>query len=191
MTEAPDRFTGRCYCGGIARSAQEPPQTVAYCHCTDCRRITSRGFRRLCGERGTCVSDLARAQILHPRRDALALPRLRLAVRRRLRLPAGAALHPPRPHRPGGRAARRNSTPTTGTACPGSISRTASPHRRHVSDRPEQRCRRRGVAGRIFARNPRTVPAVMKRGLPEQCRGDIGKLHFQRTRIGRAMRPKA
>lgn len=35
-----DRFTGRCYCGGIALSAQVAPQTVAYCHCADCRRIT-------------------------------------------------------------------------------------------------------------------------------------------------------
>ncbi len=40
MTDAPCRFTGRCYCGGVALSAQEAPQTVAYCHCTDCRRIT-------------------------------------------------------------------------------------------------------------------------------------------------------
>ena len=40
MTDAPDRFTGRCYCGGITLSVQEPPQTVAFCHCTDCRRIT-------------------------------------------------------------------------------------------------------------------------------------------------------
>ena len=40
MTDAPPRFTGRCYCGGITLSAQESPQTIAYCHCTDCRRIT-------------------------------------------------------------------------------------------------------------------------------------------------------
>ena len=40
MTDASARFTGRCYCGGITLSAQESPQTVAYCHCTDCRRIT-------------------------------------------------------------------------------------------------------------------------------------------------------
>ena len=40
MTEIPDRITGRCYCGGITLSAREAPQTVAYCHCADCRRIT-------------------------------------------------------------------------------------------------------------------------------------------------------
>ena len=40
MTSTPVRITGRCYCGGITLSALEAPQTVAYCHCTDCRRIT-------------------------------------------------------------------------------------------------------------------------------------------------------
>ena len=40
MKDAPGWFTGRCYCGGITLSAQESPQTVAYCHCTDCRWIT-------------------------------------------------------------------------------------------------------------------------------------------------------
>ena len=40
MTKTPGCITGRCYCGGITLSAQEAPRTVAYCHCTDCRRIT-------------------------------------------------------------------------------------------------------------------------------------------------------
>ena len=40
MTKTPDRITGRCYCGGITLAVQESPRTVAYCHCTDCRRIT-------------------------------------------------------------------------------------------------------------------------------------------------------
>lgn len=40
MTKFPSPITGRCYCGGITLSAQEAPQTVVYCHCTDCRRIT-------------------------------------------------------------------------------------------------------------------------------------------------------
>ncbi len=40
MTDVSGRFTGRCYCGGITLSAHESPQTVAYCHCADCRRIT-------------------------------------------------------------------------------------------------------------------------------------------------------
>ncbi len=31
---------GRCYCGASAFKAGLPPQTVAYCHCSDCRRWT-------------------------------------------------------------------------------------------------------------------------------------------------------
>ena len=32
-------ITGRCYCGAVTiRGAA--PQTVAYCHCSDCRRVT-------------------------------------------------------------------------------------------------------------------------------------------------------
>jgi len=33
-------ITGRCYCGATTIRAIRPPQTVAYCHCTDCRRVT-------------------------------------------------------------------------------------------------------------------------------------------------------
>lgn len=33
-------FTGRCYCGAITLRAMAPPQTVSYCHCSDCRRAT-------------------------------------------------------------------------------------------------------------------------------------------------------
>jgi len=32
--------TGRCYCGATSLTAQNLPQTVTYCHCNDCRRIT-------------------------------------------------------------------------------------------------------------------------------------------------------
>lgn len=35
-----DQITGRCYCGAVQLSASAPPQTVVYCHCTDCRRVT-------------------------------------------------------------------------------------------------------------------------------------------------------
>ncbi|MBY6155481.1 GFA family protein [Vannielia litorea] len=35
----PDRLTGRCYCGATQLSASGP-LSVAYCHCTDCRRWT-------------------------------------------------------------------------------------------------------------------------------------------------------
>ena len=34
------RITGRCYCGRVAISSRVRPETVAYCHCSDCRRWT-------------------------------------------------------------------------------------------------------------------------------------------------------
>ena len=44
MTVSPKNIerliTGRCYCGTSRLSANEPPTSVAYCHCADCRRIT-------------------------------------------------------------------------------------------------------------------------------------------------------
>jgi len=33
-------ITGRCYCGATTISATQLPQTIAYCHCSDCRRAT-------------------------------------------------------------------------------------------------------------------------------------------------------
>ncbi|QBY02591.1 GFA family protein [Rhodophyticola sp. CCM32] len=33
-------MTGRCYCGAVKITAQHLPQTISYCHCIDCRRIT-------------------------------------------------------------------------------------------------------------------------------------------------------
>lgn len=33
-------LTGRCYCGAVRVEAAGLPLTVAYCHCTDCRRWT-------------------------------------------------------------------------------------------------------------------------------------------------------
>ncbi|WP_282605773.1 GFA family protein [Pelagibius sp. Alg239-R121] len=32
--------TGRCYCGARTFTTTQAPQTVAYCHCDDCRRAT-------------------------------------------------------------------------------------------------------------------------------------------------------
>ncbi|MGI9407859.1 MAG: GFA family protein [Hyphomicrobiaceae bacterium] len=32
--------TGRCYCGATTFGTTQEPQTVAYCHCDDCRRAT-------------------------------------------------------------------------------------------------------------------------------------------------------
>lgn len=34
------KITGRCYCGATRLQAAALPSTVAYCHCTDCRRVT-------------------------------------------------------------------------------------------------------------------------------------------------------
>ena len=33
-------ITGRCYCGATKIRARTPPIAVAYCHCSDCRRVT-------------------------------------------------------------------------------------------------------------------------------------------------------
>lgn len=33
-------ITGRCYCGAVTIAADGPAQTVTYCHCADCRRVT-------------------------------------------------------------------------------------------------------------------------------------------------------
>ena len=34
-------LTGRCYCGATTFTTTQAPQTIAYCHCADCRRVTS------------------------------------------------------------------------------------------------------------------------------------------------------
>lgn len=34
-------ITGRCYCGASRVKSDTPPQTVTYCHCNDCRRVTA------------------------------------------------------------------------------------------------------------------------------------------------------
>lgn len=33
-------ITGRCYCGHVALRSEKPPLTVAFCHCSDCKRWT-------------------------------------------------------------------------------------------------------------------------------------------------------
>ncbi|NQU56428.1 MAG: GFA family protein [Rhodospirillales bacterium] len=44
MTKADDdnltAITGRCYCGATTIRATQSPRAIAYCHCTDCRRVT-------------------------------------------------------------------------------------------------------------------------------------------------------
>ena len=34
------KITGRCYCGATRIRASALPSAVAYCHCSDCRRVT-------------------------------------------------------------------------------------------------------------------------------------------------------
>ena len=36
----PETLTGHCYCGKTQITADSPPLQIAYCHCTDCRRVT-------------------------------------------------------------------------------------------------------------------------------------------------------
>ncbi len=38
--EASAAVTGRCYCGRVRVHADVRPQLVAYCHCSDCRRVS-------------------------------------------------------------------------------------------------------------------------------------------------------
>lgn len=39
--DAAPMITGRCYCGATTIHATAMPQTISYCHCSDCRRVTS------------------------------------------------------------------------------------------------------------------------------------------------------
>ncbi|MEP1355858.1 MAG: GFA family protein [Tateyamaria sp.] len=39
-SETVPEYTARCYCGASELTIQGPPETVAYCHCSDCRRWT-------------------------------------------------------------------------------------------------------------------------------------------------------
>jgi hypothetical protein len=39
------QVTGACHCGAIRYEAEVDPNTVAVCHCTDCRRLTGTAFR--------------------------------------------------------------------------------------------------------------------------------------------------
>ncbi|MEM6661550.1 MAG: GFA family protein [Pseudomonadota bacterium] len=32
--------SGRCYCGAVVLTIHSEAETVTYCHCTDCRRLT-------------------------------------------------------------------------------------------------------------------------------------------------------
>lgn len=42
MTDSacPPAITGRCYCGNTTLMSRNPPGSVTYCHCGDCRRVT-------------------------------------------------------------------------------------------------------------------------------------------------------
>lgn len=37
-------LTGRCLCGAVRYTSDAEPQSVTYCHCDDCRRVTGSAF---------------------------------------------------------------------------------------------------------------------------------------------------
>ena len=37
-------LTGRCLCGAVSYTSDAEPQSVTYCHCDDCRRVTGSAF---------------------------------------------------------------------------------------------------------------------------------------------------
>ncbi|GAB5438018.1 GFA family protein [Falsiruegeria mediterranea] len=39
-TQTTTKLSGRCYCGALRIQTSAPAQVVAYCHCSDCRRVT-------------------------------------------------------------------------------------------------------------------------------------------------------
>ena len=58
-------FTGRCYCGAHRIEAAAAPDTVAYCHCSDCRRVTAAplpAFAAFAEGAVTITPDLAPAK---------------------------------------------------------------------------------------------------------------------------------
>ncbi|MEM1297763.1 MAG: GFA family protein [Pseudomonadota bacterium] len=88
--------SGRCYCGAVTLTITAEPETVTYCHCADCRRVTgapvaafvafpvagvavspdpgevsavvgvSRRFCRICGSPLTATFDYLPGQIYVP-----------------------------------------------------------------------------------------------------------------------------
>lgn len=50
-------FTGRCYCGAVSLHSGNPPLTVAYCHCSDCRRWTGAPVGAFAAFRATDLSS--------------------------------------------------------------------------------------------------------------------------------------
>lgn len=40
LSDTSGPITARCYCGASRLTLDKPPFTVAYCHCSDCRRWT-------------------------------------------------------------------------------------------------------------------------------------------------------
>ena len=65
--EAP--ITGRCYCGSVRITARALPQTVTYCHCADCRRVTASplpAFAAFAEGAVTLTPDLSAAKPVTP-----------------------------------------------------------------------------------------------------------------------------
>lgn len=49
-------ITGQCYCGATKFHADVPPQTVTYCHCRDCRRVTGAPVAAFAEFEGTALT---------------------------------------------------------------------------------------------------------------------------------------
>lgn len=48
--------TGRCYCGKTSFRAEAGPASVAYCHCSDCRRVTGAPVAAFAAFENTAVT---------------------------------------------------------------------------------------------------------------------------------------
>ncbi len=72
MTDAPSQFTDRCQCVGITLTAQEAPRTIAYRHCTHCRRNTKP--RRSAPAAGTTAFSRKRPAPMPPPSPAPGTP---------------------------------------------------------------------------------------------------------------------
>lgn len=62
-------ITGRCYCGKVRIAAHVMPQTVAYCHCSDCKRVTSSplpAFAAFADGEVTLTPEIAAAPPVNP-----------------------------------------------------------------------------------------------------------------------------
>ncbi len=60
-SEQSQTLSGRCYCGAVTLEFDTPPETVAYCHCADCKRWTGSplpAFAAFAKDALTATSDM-------------------------------------------------------------------------------------------------------------------------------------